>query len=321
MYNVIVSIVVPIYKVEDYLPNCIESLINQTYSDLEIILVDDGSPDQCGEICDEYAKRDNRIKVIHKENGGLSDARNAGIDIASGKYITFIDSDDFIFLDMIEKLVCLAEQQKADIIECRHIRCNENDTIESIAVPNLKKQFQSFENDEKMKVFFASKGSDTTAWGKLYKTELFSNIRYPVGKIHEDVFTTYKLIHIANKLVITEYIGYVYRVNENSITGVAFSRKRLDSVEGKIKQARFVSKYYPDLSAVAYSEIIYACSQCFRQMVKSNFKDNESYKYIQTNYRKFGKYYLRTKHSISKKAFCLLAMLNIKITEIIFKVI
>ena len=129
----LVSIIIPVYKVEKYLPNCIESILRQTFKDFELILVDDGSPDNCGEICEEYAQKDSRIKVVHQPNGGLSAARNSGIDIAKGDYLTFIDSDDFVFPHYLEILVKLCQENDADMSVCSSVRCSSNDSLTDLA--------------------------------------------------------------------------------------------------------------------------------------------------------------------------------------------
>ena len=148
-----VTAVVPIYNVEKYLPSCVESILAQTYQNLEIVLVDDGSPDRCGRICDEYAQKDVRIRVIHKENGGLSSARNAGIEACRSEYITFVDSDDFLVADMIEKLLKAAQNEEADIVACRFIRCREGDTPAAVKIPKLTGAVNSYTQDEKMCAF------------------------------------------------------------------------------------------------------------------------------------------------------------------------
>ena len=171
----LISIVIPVYKVEKYLEKCIESIINQTYKNLEIIIVDDGSPDNCPQMCDEFAKSDKRIKVIHKENGGLSDARNAGIDIATGKYITFVDSDDYITNDYVEYMYNLIKKYNTKIATCEtqvvHIESDEENQeqfIENIEVLTARDLFY--------KILFAQK-SDVSAYSKLYETALFRDIR------------------------------------------------------------------------------------------------------------------------------------------------
>lgn len=311
--NKLVSIVVPIYNVEKYLANCLESILNQTYKNIEVILCDDGSPDNCGRICDEYAQRDTRIKVIHKENGGLSDARNAGIEIATGEYITLVDSDDFLMLDMIENLVGVVTDTGADIVSCQNVRCKENESLADIHDTKIKRKVASYENSEKMKAFLIKQDIGTVAWGKLYKTALFENICYPKGKYHEDVFTTYKLIHLAQKVATTNYVGYVYRINYNSITTEKFSVKKLDAIEGKLQQAEFIKKHYPNLSSYAYIGIIYACNQCLFQMAKSNYENSDIMLNMQKLFRDYGYYYLKSHASFKGKIFCLLSMINIRI--------
>ena len=233
-----VSVVVPIYNVEKYLNKCIDSIINQTYKNLEIILVDDGSLDNCPKICDSYQKEDNRIKVIHKENGGLSDARNAGIEIATGKYICFIDSDDFISKEYIDTLYKMCIKHNADIAECDYIKFkDEKDIIEDEGIL----QEQEYTNIEMLNRLYVKNYSikTTIAWNKLYKIDLFTEIRYPKGKLHEDEFTTYKLIYKSKKVVETDKKLYYYRQNDKSIMGKKFNEKRYDALEAFQKRKEF----------------------------------------------------------------------------------
>lgn len=237
----LISIVVPIYNVEKYLPKCIESILNQTYKNFELILVDDGSKDNCGNICDEYAQKDNRIVVIHKENGGLSSARNAGIDIAKGKYIGFVDSDDWIHSEMYEKLVYLMESREADIAQCEFI----NAPSEDVKIEPEKEEIKTFTNIEGLNNLYNNMYVSTVvAWNKLYKISLFKEIRYPNGKIHEDEGTTYKLIFNAKRIVYTNQKYYYYRQTPNSITNAAFNKKRLnilDVFDEKIEYMRNIN--------------------------------------------------------------------------------
>lgn len=225
----LISVIVPVYKVEKYLKKCIESIINQTYKNLEIILVDDGSTDNCPQICDEYAKKDNRIKVIHKINGGLSDARNTGIQQAKGNYIGFIDSDDWISTDFFMELYILLKKSNADIAVCNVKRtCNEND------IKNNKKKVKEiiYDKNEYLKRYLKI-GHQTTeyyAWNKLYKRELISEEQYPKGLTSEDVFGTYKAILKSKKIAKVEKEMYFYRYNDQSITG-KFSNKDFDLIK------------------------------------------------------------------------------------------
>ena len=253
-----ISVVVPIYKVELYLPRCIESIINQTYTDLEIILINDGSPDRCGEICDEYAEKDNRIRVIHKENGGLSDARNAGIAIAKGELITFVDSDDYIAPDMIEYLFAKMKQHDADITICAYQSVyNESTKFEYIATLDDNVIMSGV---EAMDALFTMKSyAHVAAWGKLFKTELFTktDISFPVGRINEDLFTTYQLFYHSTKVVNSSRKLYYYYHRSNSIMRQAFSLKNLDAVEAARQAIEFVSNNnLPLVDQVQYQYIV-----------------------------------------------------------------
>ncbi len=309
-----ISVVVPVYRVEKFLPQCMDTLLNQSYPDLDIILVDDGSPDSCGAMCDDYARRDSRIRVVHRTNGGLSAARNSGIDIAAGEYITFIDSDDFLLPGILEHAVGLSGQEDADMVSWQHIRCGEDQTPEDICIPGEAESVQRFEGaQEKMRCFLSGQEIGTVAWGKLYRTALFSDIRYPVGKYHEDVYTTYQLVHKAARIVTTTETGYVYRQTGGSITTEGFSEKRLDSIEGKLLQAGFIEEQYPDLCKLAYRGVIYSCNQCLMQMGKSHYRKEETLAMLQRLYRKYGRYYLCTKGSYKGKVFSFAAMIHIKL--------
>ena len=230
--NPLISVVVPIYKVERYLNACVDSIVNQTYSNLEIILVDDGSPDRCPEICDEYARRDNRIRVIHQENGGLSAARNAGIDIASGDFLTFIDSDDFVAKNYVELLYNGVFKFDADISIATFCTFSKEDELK-IYCNDLP--FEEIAKEECFRRYGALKAelsmSFISACNKLYKKDLFVSVRFPVGKLYEDAFTTYKLIDKTKKIVFTPTQLYFYRMNPLSILGQPFREKHLEMVE------------------------------------------------------------------------------------------
>lgn len=225
--NELITIVVPVYNVEDYIDKCVDSIVNQTYKNLEIILVDDGSTDSSGKKCDEWTEKDSRIKVIHKENGGLSDARNKGIDIATGKWIGFIDSDDYIDNTMFEKLYNACVENNCKISSCGFLRefedasRNERWTTEEDML---------LDQDGMMEYLY--RGAVTcVAWNKLYDITLFDKIRYPYKKIHEDQYTTYKIFCQTDKLFHVSECLYFYYQRGNSITGVSFSIKNLDILE------------------------------------------------------------------------------------------
>ncbi|MDR3346595.1 MAG: glycosyltransferase, partial [Campylobacteraceae bacterium] len=195
MKNPLISVIVPVYKVEQYLAACLNSIVNQTYKNLEIILVDDGSPDNCGKICDEYAQKDSRIVVLHQPNGGVSRARNAGLDIAKGEYIAFVDSDDYIALDMYEELMSIAQKQSADVAICGIY------VIKKDGMEIFKKTLEGLDTNG-IKYQFLINSYPSFPWGRLYKTKLFQGVRFPVGLIcYEDMFVMPKILSNADKIV------------------------------------------------------------------------------------------------------------------------
>lgn len=212
--DVLVSIIVPVYKVEKYLHRCIDSIINQSYRNLEIILVDDGSPDNCGKVCDEYAEQDKRIKVIHKSNGGLSSARNAGLDIANGDYIYFVDSDDYIDTRLVEDNLQLAIEYKADIV-CFNLNIIKNG--------NIIKGFSYFEKniyDTKILKDGLYRGYiSEVVWNKLYKRNIWNYLRFPEGINFEDSYIITDILAIASKIIANSNVYYFYNQdNDNAIT-------------------------------------------------------------------------------------------------------
>ncbi|SMP47318.1 glycosyltransferase family 2 protein [Fibrobacter sp. UWB10] len=307
----LVSVVVPVYKVERYLENCIKSILNQSFKDFELILVDDGSPDNCGELCDFFARKDPRIRVVHQKNGGLSKARNSGIDIATGDYLTFIDSDDFVFPNYLEILVKTSVAYGADLSVCGYCRCKENDSMKTIE-ESLHNSVELF-HDDKMNVFFTTKKIGTTAWGKLYKKKLFKHLRFPIGRYNEDAFTTYLTIHEANLICVCSYIGYVYRENEQSIMNESYSMRKMDSVDASVERALFIEKNYPDLTGLAYRSIIYSCNQIILSMGRAKICDVSVLRKLQPLYRKYWRHYIFKRSSIIGKFFAFGAFLNVKI--------
>lgn len=223
-----VSVIVPIYNVEDYLKCCVDSIVNQTYKNLEIILVDDGSPDNCGKMCDDFAKQDDRIKVIHKENGGLSDARNAGLDVASGDLIAFVDSDDYIDLNMVEVLVEALEKNDADISMCRYSKVYPDVETEDIG-DNTESVFLKTDG---LKEYLLARFVDPFVWNKLYRKEIIDNIRFVKGVLGEDNEFNYKVFLNSEKSVLIQKPLYKYRQERpGAITESSYiSEKKIHSI-------------------------------------------------------------------------------------------
>lgn len=245
-----ISVIVPIYNVEPYIQNSINSIRKQSYHNLEIILIDDGSTDRSGIMADEYAKEDERIQVIHKKNGGLSDARNRGIEQATGDYICFVDSDDTIHHDYIDTMVKLVKEYQCDIVQCAFMRTGET-TVESTPVTDATVQIYS--NLEMLDNIYSAISVETiVAWNKLYKRELFDTIRFPLNMLHEDEATTYQVIFKAEKIVRTSAVLYFYYQNNTGIMNSAYNIRHLDILKALeirrhfFKDHQLVSLYYKD---------------------------------------------------------------------------
>ena len=283
MEEVLITVVVPVYKVEKYLKKCIDSIIKQTYKNLDIILVDDGSPDKCGKICDNYSKKDSRITVIHKENGGLSDARNVGIKKAKGDYITFIDSDDYIDNNYVETLYKYIKIDNADLCIGSHRVIYPNGTI----IDKSTNKFFSSNSELILEKILYDDGVDLSAWGKLYKTRLFRDIEFPVGRLFEDAATTYKLVDKANKIYVCSIPLYNYIIRDDSITNKSFSTKKIDLIISTNEMTDFIRNKYKKLDKACDRRLLYSYFSTLTQLIKcdtSNKKiEKELIKYINSN--------------------------------------
>lgn len=247
-----ISVIIPIFNVEKYLNKCVDSVINQTYKKIEIILVDDGSPDNCPAICDEYAKNDDRVRVIHKRNGGLSDARNAGIDVCEGDYITFIDSDDYVESDLVELLYKNLVNNNCDISTCSYNIVYENEPVFETAIEDDAYVYSA---KDALGDLFYQKHTTTSACAKLYKKQLFDNIRYPKGKMNEDLGTTYRIFSKSNKIVVSSKKKYCYLQRHGSLIHSKFALDRMDGLAFAEDALRHVEKYYPQIIKPAQNRV------------------------------------------------------------------
>lgn len=288
MPNELISIIVPVYNVQSYIKKSVNSILKQSYRNLEIILVDDGSTDESGKICDFLKKMDPRVKVIHRINGGLSAARNSGIDVSTGSYIVFIDSDDYIEKKFVEKLYQSMKKNKADIAVCGYKRISENGTIlfENKPVEELnlsiRKAIQYILQDKEIKNY---------AWNKMYKKELFLDIRYPVGENYEDVATTYKVFLKAQSVSIVNDCLYYYRIREGSIVSDEKDYYgNLQLFRNKRQQIEELSNIYEDALDYGYSNLIMcyinafsAGAKCFGIKRLEEMKECEEYLRLVSN--------------------------------------
>ncbi len=261
----LITVVVPVYNVEDYLERCFNSIVLQSYRNLEIIIVDDGSTDNSGDICDKLGATDSRVTVIHKKNGGLSDARNAGIDIAKGVYISFVDSDDYIDYRMIENLHKSLVRNDSDISTCAFMPfCGSNGSSIEVGYEFTEK---TFNREGALEEMMYQKSISNSAWGKLYKLSLFGNdIRYPIGKICEDLGTTYKLFARSINITAISYVGYFYLQRAGSILHSSFSEKRLDSLSFSFEQLKYINENYPKISSAAINRYFSEASFLLSEM-------------------------------------------------------
>lgn len=270
----LISVIVPVYNVQNYLVNCIKSILNQTYKNIEIILVDDGSTDDSGSICDSYAKIDNRINVIHKANGGLSDARNIGIKNAQGNYITFVDSDDYIDKNYVESLYILITKYDSDIACSNMKKTNSLDD----KIINKNEKISVYNSFNAIKEILYQRNIDNSAPSKLLKKELFKNIYFPVGYAFEDLDTMYKLFLQANKIVSTNFSYYLYYQREDSILH-SVKDKTINDLLTIIENMNDNLKNYDELKAPLQARILNANFYIYNRSNNISIKEN-SKKYI-----------------------------------------
>lgn len=307
-----ISIIVPVYNVEQYLKKCINSILNQSYKNIELILVNDGSTDNSGKICDEYAEKDNRIKIIHKKNGGLSDARNVGIENSTGTYLSFIDSDDYVEIDMIECLYKACIKNDCDIAWCNMIREN-NDGKQSVEV--ISNQECLFSKEDAYKNILLYNPSVCT---KLFKTSLFDNIQFPTGKLYEDIITMNLLINNSKSIVHIGSAKYHYIQRNDSISHNLFNLKKLDYINNSEILSKYILQKYPNLQEVvdAYLNLTVVTVICDMYLSKKIYKQkyNELVKSIRVN-----KFNLYKNNYISLKKKIMIFLISYKLTGLVIQ--
>ena len=295
----LISVIVPIYGVEEYLSKCIDSIINQTYKNLEIILVDDGSPDKCPDICDAFEKKDARIKVIHKKNGGLSDARNAGIDIAKGEYFVFIDSDDWVETTMVEHLLDACKKYNVKLAACgRYI--TDGTVINGTAYEGTEGVYSP---EEALNEILSGKSLDVAAWDKIYARNLFEEIRFPVGENNEDIAVFYKIVDLAGRVAHTGTSEYFYRSRPGSITKLKYStdarkiiEKNLNSIE------KFLDKEYPSCMPSFYRYKTMNIYALLNKYIKcEGTKKTQEFEHLMNEFRKNKSYFFNDDQTPSKE--------------------
>lgn len=248
-----ISVIVPVYKVEPYLDKCVSSIVNQTYKNLEIILVDDGSPDNCPAMCDAWAEKDSRIRVIHQKNQGGGAARNAGLDFASGSLIAFVDSDDYIAPDMYAHLYELLKSG-ADIAECSYVEVAGNDAVFACGY-----ETRSYTAQEAMAEHIQDRVFRQLIWNKLYRRHVMDDIRFPTDKKIDDEFFTYRALGNANTLIHSTKVCYAYRQQPESVMHSMPVEKRIQAVEAKTQRHTYIKNHFPELTNLSARDLWFTC--------------------------------------------------------------
>ncbi|MDR7000613.1 glycosyltransferase involved in cell wall biosynthesis [Neobacillus niacini] len=306
-----ISIIIPVHNTEAYISGCLESILTQTFENFEVILINDGSTDKSGAICDKYAELDSRVKVIHKGYGGVSSARNTGVKFAQGEYIGFVDGDDYIDKNMYKELYDLCEKTKSDISICKLGRKVNGKLINEGQDSFIKEM----ENKEAMRELFKGVLYRFSLCNKLFKRKCFENIHFPEDRIHEDLSTTYRFFANAEKVVYTNNIGYIYVKRENSILTTKYHEKRLDAFIGWDEILEFMEKHYPQLSNEYISSFVYGCVDNIYYIL-DQVKNKEDVKRYITNLQHYvQKYYklILTNNSLTIKYKYLITLLNYSI--------
>ena len=312
--KILVSVIIPVYNVELYLEECLNSVISQSYSNIEIILVDDGSTDRSASICEHYSKIDDRIVVIHKKNGGLSSARNAGLDVAKGNYILFVDSDDFIAKVMIMDMI-LATVEYGYQMVVSPITSEKEKLTSGGTTSRCEKTPEAI-----LYSFLAEKEITTSASGKLYSSALWENIRFPEGLIFEDFATIYKTVIKCEKICVINSSYYYYRPNPTGITGAAFSEKKMDyyTVTHRLQQDLIMLGYDTLMSSLDNRTVRYSIS-FFRDISRSHYQNEEIIDYIVKVIRNKIFKYMMSDYKLSSKLYGLLITISPRTAICVFR--
>ena len=311
--NPLITVIIPVYNAKKYLRDCIESVLSQTYYNLEIILIDDGSTDGSEKLIDDYAKTDKRIKAIHQKNMGLSGARNTGLKHATGKHVTFVDSDDRINPNMIEGLLNALIDAHADIAICSFKEIYPNGKTKGF---NKNYPKQIFTAESALASMLQENGFMVSATMKLFPTSYFKDVAFPIDKLHEDVGTTYKLIMKANKIVFVPDEYYIYVHHDNSIINQTFDERKFDLIELTDQMCDDINQYYPDLQDITNERRMRARFSILRQIPLNHPKTKEIVSYLKkhqafiTNNKKASK---------TDKLALKLALINPKLFQLAYK--
>ncbi len=312
----LVSVIIPIFNVEKYLRRCVNSIIKQTYKTLEIILVNDGSTDNSGKICESYKSSDSRVHVIHKENGGLADARNQGMDIARGDYILFVDSDDWIKKDCIQVLVFYAIRKNADVVISKYKNVSSKDVVAQDK--KHRTSVLALSQITALSCLLYQKKFTTSACGKLYKASVMKKERFPIGKLFEDVVTIFNVIESSERIILIDDVLYYYFERNDSITKSSFDIRKMDYVDACTALYEYVCIHYPQLEKAALSRLVWA--EIYVIVHMDDFtKYNNIYKNVWKHIKQKRLIIIRDRNAnIKCKCVCILSYLGSKKLKLIY---
>lgn len=312
-----ISIIVPVYKVEQYINKCVDSILGQTYRDFEVILVDDGSPDGSGRLCDEYAKEDSRVRVIHKPNGGLSDARNAGIDVARGHYIGFVDGDDYIAADMYQVLHEAIVKANAQLAICGIYDVYGDEPLKK--KPNF---YEELNREQATKLILEGNIISVHAVNKLYERQIFQTLRYPVGKYHEDSYIILDVLSQCSRIAVDSRQRYYYVHREGSINTENFSEKQFDFIDAWVQNEEKLVSASLELRHAAHQRVCFANFLVLDKLLRGNAQNRypqqtrQIVRYLRSNYM----FILRDKiFTCARKIAMTALMLNISLYALVIK--
>lgn len=309
----LVSVIVPVYNVEDYLEECIDSIMNQVYKNIEIILIDDGSTDRSGSLCDGLMELDNRIRVIHKKNGGLSSARNAGLEVANGKYILFVDSDDLISELMISAMTEAAEKNNCNLVVSPITQCKSE--IHHCSIIHM----EMLNSKSVLRSFLEEKSITTSSSGKLYNSLLWEDVRFPEGVIFEDFATIYKVVLKCERICKIDSHFYYYRPNPKGITGSPFTKSKMDyyKVTEWVRE-ELDKKGYNDLVHILKNRTVRYSISFYRDIARSDYKELEDCTTVINHIRKDIARYMFSNYKLTSKMYGLMISCSPTIARHIF---
>ena len=314
----LVSLIIPVFNVGDYLPRLMETVLSQTHRELEVILVDDGSSDDSAGVCDGYAAKDGRVKVIHRPNSGVADARNAGVEAAAGGYIAFADGDDYLAPDYIEYLLKLITEGGADI-SCCAWTTDEDGKLRKCTFrtgePGLYKG-----REEAMRSLLTTRIFSSSVWGKMFKRKLFDGVRFPAGSnYYEDDATMYRLAAGADAVAIGEESKYFYRLRSDSMIHRSFNDNNLLIIDVMEERCAFIEKRYPQLARYARSDILMAVNHCVIKMCDEKLFDHPAVGRLRSYYRKYEMDFLKGISYMPAKLFSIAAYIDIRMAMRLYR--